>query len=240
MREALSAGARRPMRRPRRAPRRPASILPASIAGGWSFVDGVFVPELVRSDARAGADHRLDGRGAGEGRCAGRAARRQDVRDRRRGGGAQHRADGRRRGHPRCRRRRDQAADPSGLCRRQRQAELGLHPLAGRGREGRQRHADRGARQRPTRRSMPRSSWWSATRRRSITSRSRRPARCTSRACWPRSARKRQLQQPSPSPRLRRVVRNQSFIRFAGEGTQGRHPRRHLCCAARSMSTPRC
>src|SRR6478735_3267619 len=52
------------------------------------------------------------------------------------------------------------------------------------------------------RKSMPRLSWWWAMRRRSITSGLRRLALCTSGVCSPRSA------------------RNQSFIRFAGEGTK--------------------
>ncbi len=117
--------------------------LPAAGVRRWRFRAGT-----VRPEARAGADHRFDGAGAGDRRCARRAACRQDVCDRRRGGGAQHRTDGRRRRHPHCQGCRDQAADPSGVRGRQRQAELSVHPLAHRGGAGRQGDHHRGTRQR--------------------------------------------------------------------------------------------
>ena len=109
------------------------------------FVDGAFVPELSDlANLSPGPDHPLDGAGAGGRRSAGRRPSRQGRAGRARGRGrAQHRADARRRAHS-CRQGRDgRAADPSGVRRDRRQAGLGVHPLAGRDRAGRARHAGR-------------------------------------------------------------------------------------------------
>ena len=113
-----------------------------------------------------------------------------------------------------------EAADPSGVCRRQRQAELGLHPLAGRGREGRASAiVDREPRRAATTRSMPRSSWSSATRRRSTTSRSTQARGAARREPAGGDRRARRSSTAFAFTAGARLVRNQIFVRFAGEGT---------------------
>ena len=82
------------------------------------FVDGAFAPELSDLTPEAGLaiGSMADALAKGDPLVAAHVGK--TFRDRRCGGGAQHRPDGRRRRDPRCRRRRAQAADPSGLCRR--------------------------------------------------------------------------------------------------------------------------
>ena len=148
------------------------------------FVDGAFVPELSDlADLAPGLTIRSMAQALAAGDRAGRGHLGKVVPAERRGRGrAQHRVDGRRRGDPRRQGRDGRAADPSGVRRDRRQAGRGVHPLAGRGRAGRARHAGREPRgpAAATIRSTPRSNSWSATTPMSITSRS--PARRERRA----------------------------------------------------------
>ena len=126
-------------------PATPARLL-ASIEGRRIvFVDGAFVPELSDlADLEPGLTHPLAGAGAGGGRSATSPHMLGKRRaDRRRRGRAQYRLHGRWRGDPRRRRRDAGAAVASRLRQCRRPAGRGLHPLAGRDRGGRPRHAGR-------------------------------------------------------------------------------------------------
>ncbi len=143
MRDALSARAAAPDAAARAHAKNAGKLLAGVDCRRLVFVDGAFAPELSDLSPEPGRHHRFDGRGVGQGRPAGRQPMSAGLCDRRCGRGAQHCADGRRRRDPRFRRRCAEAADQSGFCRRQRQAELGFRALAGRGGEGRESHHHR-------------------------------------------------------------------------------------------------
>ena len=192
----------------------------------------------VRSGAGAGPYHRLDGRRARQRRPAGsrhvgKTFATDDVavalNTALMGDGAVIRvADGAV----------TEAADPSCLCDRQRQAELCFRALAGRGGEGRQGDHHREPRKRRAQVNAAlelvvgdeaQVDYFKITQARalhvaSLLASIGARAQFNSFAFTADSA----------------VVRNQKFHPLCRRRHQGRHSRRHACCGARSTSTPRC